>query len=273
MNKKVGGIILCLFFLNILSWSIVFYFHNSYLEVIFFDVNQGDAIFIETPSKNQILIDGGPSRQRIIEKLNQEMPFWDKTIDLIVLTHTDKDHINGLIQVLKEYEVKNIVWTNIGENQEWNDLIQKQEANVYELRKGSKILFSNVFFETLYPDKGDNFPESNDSSLVLKMDYLENSFLFTGDITSKKENLINNDIDVLKVAHHGSSYSTSEDFLKVTTPELAIIQVGNNSYGHPSEEVLTRLRNFDIKILRTDINGDIKIISDGKKLKIISKKI
>lgn len=271
MNKKVGGIILCLFFLNILSWSVVFYFHNSYLEVSFFNVNQGDAIFIETPSKNQILIDGGPGRERIIEKLNQEIPIWDKTIDLIILTHTDKDHISGLIQVLKEYEVKNIIWTGVGENEEWEDLINKENANIYELRKGSKIIFSNVVFEVIYPDKGDNFAESNDSSLVFKMDYLDSSFLFTGDITSKKEDAIGIDIDVLKVAHHGSIYSTSEEFLKDTTPELAIIQVGANSYGHPSEEVLTRLLNFGIKTLRTDINGDIKIVSDGKILKIISK--
>lgn len=271
MNKKVRGIILCLFFLNIICFSIVLYFHNSYLEVVFFDVNQGDAIFIETPNKNQILIDGGPSRERIIEKVNQEMPFWDKTIDLIVLTHTDKDHINGLFQVLKEYEIKNILWTGIGENEEWEDLIDKEKANVLELRKDSKILFSNVSFEILYPDLGDNFPESNDSSLVLKMDYGQSSFLFTGDITFKKEDIIGEDIDVLKVAHHGSSYSTSEEFLKAISPEIAIIQVGTNSYGHPSEEVLTRLLNFGIKTLRTDINGDIKIVSDGKVLKIISK--
>lgn len=271
MNKKVWGIILCLFFLNILCFSLVLYLHNSYLEVSFFNVNQGDAIFIETPNKNQILIDGGPGRERIIEKMNQEMPFWDKTIDLIVLTHTDKDHINGLIQVLKEYEVKNILWTQIGENEEWEDLIKKENANILNLRKNAKILFSNVSFEVLYPDIGDNFPESNDSSLVLKMDYGQSSFLFTGDITSKKEDIIGTDIDVLKVAHHGSLYSTSEEFLEATSPEIAVIQVGANSYGHPSEEVLTRLSNFGIKTLRTDINGDIKIVSDGKVLKIISK--
>lgn len=271
MNKKVWGIILCLFFLNILSWSALFYFHNSFLEVIFFDVNQGDAIFIETPNKHQILIDGGPSRERIMEKLGEKMPFWDKTIDLIVLTHTDKDHINGLLQVLKEYEVKNIIWTGIGDNKEWENLIEKEEANVYELRKGSKILLNDITFEVLYPFLGDNFPDLNDSSLVLKMDYGQSSFLFTGDITSKKEQEIDVDIDVLKIAHHGSSYSTSLEFLEKTTPQLAIIQVGNNSYGHPSVEVLTRLSNFGIKTLRTDINGDIKIVSDSKKLKIISK--
>jgi len=271
MNKKVWGIILCLFFLNILSFSIVYYFSSNYLEVVFFDVGQGDAIFIETPLKQQILIDGGSNREKIIENLSKEMPFWDKTIDLIVLTHTDKDHITGLLQVLKEYEIENIVWTGVGENKEWEELIEKEEARILNLRKGSKILFSSIVFEVLYPDKGDNFPSSNDSSIVLKMDYDKSSFLFTGDITSEKESIIGVDIDVLKIAHHGSKYSTSLDFLENTSPELVIIQVGNNSYGHPSEDVLTRLDNFGIKTLRTDINGTIKVVSDGKKLKIISK--
>jgi competence protein ComEC len=271
MNKKVWGIILCLLFFNILSWAFVFYFSSQYLEVTFFNIGQGDAIFIETPNRHQILIDGGPNREKIIEKLLEEMPFWDKTIDLVVLTHTDKDHLNGILQVLKDYEIENILWTGIGENEEWDDLIHKEGANILNLRKGSKIIFSNVLFEVLNPDKRDNFSDNNDASIVLKMNYIDSSFLFTGDLSSKKEDDIGFDVDVLKVAHHGSRYSTSSSFLERTSPELAIIQVGKNSYGHPSEDVLTRLLNSGIKTLRTDINGDIKIVSDGKILKIITK--
>lgn len=268
MNKKVPGVLLCLVFLNFISWAAVLHFSPNYLKVVFFDVGQGDAIFIETPFKHQILIDGGPDRERIIEKLSEEMPFWDRTIDLIVLTHLEEDHVTGLLQVLKEYEVGNVLWNGLGENEEWESLLEEEGA---ELLRGSRFSASEVFFEILSPSSGET-ENTNDGSLVLKMDYKNNSFLFTGDISSKKENEVAVDIDVLKVAHHGSKYSTSSEFLKKISPRVAIIQVGKNSYGHPTEEVLTRLDNFGIKTLRNDIAGDVKIVSDGKNLKIITKK-
>jgi competence protein ComEC len=268
MNKKIVSVLTILVFLNIVSWFVVFQFSQNYLEVIFLDVGQGDAILIKTPFDHQILIDGGPSRETIIRRLSEEMPFYDKTIDLIVLTHVDKDHITGLLQALKDYEIENIIWSGIGENKEWEDLIGKEGASIIEAKKGMNILANNISFNVLNPE-GTNYSDLNDSSVVLKMNYDSASFLFTGDISSKID--INEDIDVLKVSHHGSKYGTSQELLEKTTPELAIIQVGKNSYGHPSQEVLTRLDNFGIKTLRTDINGSIKIISDGKKLKIISK--
>lgn len=268
MNKKVWGILLGLVFLNLVSWSVASCFSPDYLEVSFFDVGQGDAIFIETPFKHQILIDGGPDRERMMEKLSQEMPFWDRTIDLIILTHLEEDHATGLLQVLKEYEVESILWNGLGENEEWKSLFEQEGARILQ---GSRFSANDVVFEVLNPPSGET-ENTNDSSIVLKMNYDKTSFLFTGDISSKREDETAVDIDVLKVAHHGSKYSTSSEFLEKTSPRLAIIQVGKNSYGHPAEEVLTRLENFDIKILRNDIDGDVKIVSDGKTLKIISKK-
>ncbi len=268
MNKKAWGILFGLVFLNLVSWAVVLHFSHNYLEVVFFDVGQGDAIFIETPFKHQILIDGGPDRERIIEKLVEEMPFWDRTIDLIVLTHLEEDHITGLLQVLKEYEVKNVLWSGLGENEEWEILLKEEGARIL---RGSRLSASDVFFEILNPLSGES-ENMNDSSIVLKMTYGNNSFLFTGDISSRKENEVAVDVDVLKVAHHGSKYSTSSEFLEKTSPRVAVIQVGKNSYGHPTEEVLTRLENFGIKTLRNDIVGDVKIVSDGRNLKIITKK-
>jgi len=268
VNKKVLFVFLGLVFLNLFSWSIVQYFNQNYLKVVFFDVGQGDAIFIETPFKHQILIDGGPSREKIIEKLSEEMPFWDRTIDLIVSTHLDTDHSTGLFQVLREYEVGSVLWNGLEKNEEWESLLKQEDA---EIIQGSGFSASNVFFDVLN-NYSTETEDANNSSLVLKMVYQNNSFLFTGDIFSKKENEVVSDIDVLKVAHHGSKYSTSPEFLRKSSPRLAVIQVGKNSYGHPSEEVLTRLNNFGIKTLRTDIDGDIKLVSDGKDIKIITKK-
>lgn len=268
MNKKIVSILTILIFLNIVSWFIVFQFSQNYLEVVYFDVGQGDAILIKTPFDHQILIDGGPDRETIIRRLSEEIPFYDKTIDLVVLTHLEEDHVTGLLQTLKDYEIENIVWNGMGENKEWEDLLSKEGASIIQVKKGMTIQANDISLNVLNPE-GDNYSDLNDSSVVLRMDYGNASFLFPGDISSKID--INEDIDVLKISHHGSKYSTSLEFLENTSPELAIIQVGKNSYGHPSEEVLTRLNNFGIKTLRTDINGSIKVVSDGKKLKIISK--
>ena len=277
-----------LFFLNILAWTAVYDLSNSrFLEVNFFDVGQGDSIFIETPQRHQILIDGGPSSV-VLEKLGKEIPFFDKTIDLIILTHPERDHISGLIEVLKRYEVENILWTgairNTSEYQEWIKLIREEKAKIFIAKSGQKIICpagkegrKGEYMEILHPLEsleGREFKnDSNDTSIVIKLVFDKESFLFTGDISAKtEENLKAANFllksDILKVAHHGSRYSSSDYFLESVLPKIAVIQVGKNSYGHPSEETLSRLEKFGIKILRTDLDGDIKIVSDGEKYEI-----
>jgi competence protein ComEC len=304
----VLGVLVVLFSLNILAWIAVFDLSKpQFLEVDFFDVGQGDAIFIETPSRQQILIDGGPD-SKILEKLGKEMPFYDRTIDLVILTHPERDHLMGLLEVLKKYKVENILWTGIvrdtAEFKEWLKLIKKEKANIFITRAGQRIIFSmspdlvDRYIEIFYPFEnleGQLFKDSNNTSIVAKLNFGENSFLFTGDAYQSveeeliiRENSCSNsckfatlDSDILKIAHHGSKTSSSEEFLKAVLPELAIISVGKNKdllpdcdnkernyYGHPSCEVLERLKNFGINILRTDLDGDIKIFSDGENLKI-----
>ncbi len=264
-----------LILLNVFAWQRVFDLIGSrYLEVNFFDVGQGDAIFIETPQKHQILIDGGPDSS-ILEKLAKELPFWDRSIDVIILTHPEKDHLAGLVEVLKRYKVDYILWTGVvrqtSENDEWRKLLKEQQGEVVIVKAGQKIKAGETCLNILSPVEdleGKEFKNSNDTSIVSRLVFRQNSFLFTGDASSlteeeliqQKVNLIS---DVLKVGHHGSKYSTSNDFLEVVSPETAVIQTGKNSYGHPTEEVLQRLKKFDIKILRTDENGDIKITSSG----------
>lgn len=285
-RKKVIYLILSgLFFLNILAWIGVYEISGrQFLEVIFFDVGQGDAIFIETPEHHQILIDGGPN-STILEKIAKEMPFWDKTIDLVILTHPESDHLTGLIEVLKTYKIENILWTGVirdtAEYKEWEKLIKNENAKIYIAQSSQKIKWSrNVrdYLEILWPSEileGREFKDSNNTSIVAKLVFDENSFLFTGDIYSSAERKLiekkkDIDCDVLKISHHGSKTSNSEEFIESVSPQYAIISVGkNNSYGHPHQEVLDTLTEYGITILRTDKDGDIKIISDGKYLKIV----
>jgi competence protein ComEC len=281
-NEKIVLFILGFLFLaNFFSWIIVFDLKShKFLEANFFDVGQGDAIFVETPTRHQILIDGGPS-SKIIEKLAREIPFWDRSIDLIILTHPEKDHITGLLEVLKRYKVENILWTgivrDIPEYKEWLNLIGKEKANIKIAKAGQKIFCKNCQWEieVFYPFEsleGEEFEDSNNTSIVNKLIFGNSSFLFTGDIYKDvEESLALTPFDlnskILKVAHHGSKTSSSQKFLEKVLPEVAIISVGENKYGHPNKETLEILEKYGIRVLRTDREGDIKVFSDGKVIK------
>jgi competence protein ComEC len=286
-RKVVFSILAGLFCLNILAWIAVYDLSRPrFLEVIFFNLGQGDAIFIQTPEAHQILIDGGPS-SAILEKLTREMPFWDRTIDLIILTHPEKDHLIGLIEVLKRYKVENILWTgvirNTPEYKEWEVLLKKKGAKIFFAKAGQKILSQGLIMEILYPFEelaGKEFKNSNDTSIVAKLVFGGNSFLFTGDVgkniekelirqysLSNSAELATLDSDVLKVGHHGSKTSTRDEFIQQVSPEMVVISVGKgNPYGHPHQEVLEILAKYGIRVLRTDREGDIKIFSDGQKI-------
>ena len=280
------GILIALICFNILAWIAVYDFSQlPFLKVIFFDVGQGDAGFIETPQRHQILIDGGPGSV-ILEKLGKSMPFYDRTIDLIILTHPEFDHLSGFNEVLKKYKVSNILWTGIvrdtAEYKEWEKLIEEEKTEIFIAKAGQKILWeseTNNYMEVLYPFEnleGKVFEDSNNTSIISKLVFGKNSFLFTGDAYKNVEGeLINKkaeiDSDVLKVSHHGSKTSSSEEFIKSVSPQIAVISAGiGNKYGHPHQEVLELLEKYGIRVLRTDEDGDIKIISDGKNYAISS---
>lgn len=283
-RSSVGLILIFLISLNILAWLTVYDLSQlGKLEVTFFDVGQGDAILIETPRKYQILIDGGPD-ETILEKLGKEMPFWDRTIELMILTHPEKDHLVGLIEVLKRYKVKNILWTGVrtqtAEYQVWKKLIEEEGAEIYLARAGQLIkprksaLFN---LRVLYPFEnlaGQRVKNLNNTSIVVHLVFGDNSFLFTGDIyKSRERELIERGGEikakVLKIAHHGSKTSSSREFIEKVSPLIAIIQSGQpNPYGHPHQETLETLKKYDIKVLRTDQKGDIKILCNSHSLKL-----
>lgn len=270
---------------NVFAWKEVFALAGPhYLKVNVLDIGQGDSIFIETPEMHQILIDGGPDSS-VLARLQDRMPFWDKNLDVVILTHPDKDHVMGLLHVLAKYKVDYILWTGIARSgqtyQEWLKLLAVAEKNgtkIIKAKIGQEILSGEAIITTLHPFEdltGQNFKEtSNDTSIFSRLTYGTHSFLFTGDASSKTERyLIDNNVslasDVLKVGHHGSRFSTSEEFLQAVNPEIAAISVGGkNTYGHPTQEVLQKLEKFGITIFRTDQMGDIEILSDGKNINI-----
>jgi competence protein ComEC len=267
---------------NLYLWQFLLDLEEENLEVVFFNIGQGDAIFVETPSNYQILIDGGPD-ETIVRKLAGEIPFWDRTIDLVILTHPEKDHLAGLIDVLERYHVKNILWTGVIKEtdifQLWSEKMSQEKARIVIAKAGERIEKDNIILDIIFPSEdleGKLVEDGNDNSLVAHLIFKNTSFLFTGDITSSAEEEIiseseqeNVRADVLKVAHHGSKTSSSRDFLSFVNPEIAVISCGlDNPYGHPHLSVLENLEEFAINILRTDIDGDIKITSDGFNLVI-----
>jgi competence protein ComEC len=252
---------------------------QPYMEVVFFDVGQGDSAFIETSLNHQILLDGGPD-SKVLEKLEREMPLFDRTIDLVILSHPDSDHITGLLEVLKRYEVLNVLWIGVEKDSalldEWNNLLSIEGANVFIAKRGLNLSFGEAeSLEVFYPAEsleGETIPNMNNSSVGFRLAYGETSFLFTGDIYKEVEEEIltsgvSLDSDVLKVSHHGSKSSTAEEFLAAVSPRIAVISCGaDNSYGHPHAETLEILNKYGINIFRTDQKGDIKLISDKNKI-------
>lgn len=283
IRKNIKQIVLVvLATLAAIIWYAVFYFEaRQNLLVTFFDVGQGDAIFIEIPNGNQILIDGGPD-DSVLAKLGERMPFWDRTIDLVILTHPEKDHISGLVEVLRRYDVDRVLWTgaehSIAEFEEWKNLLIMEGAEIFYARQGDMVNLGNsAQMEILWPIedvRGTSVKELNETSIIARLVHGKNSFLFTGDIGRPTEYRLLSDSpsskflvlnsDVLKVGHHGSKYSSSDAFLQAVSPEITVIQSGRkNRYGHPARETLDRIAAVGASIFRNDTDGDITIRSDG----------
>lgn len=250
---------------------------SPYLQVHFLDVGQGDSILIETPDGVQALIDGGPDGT-VIRELGKVMGVFDKSIDVVIGTHPDKDHIGGLTDVLERYKVAHIVKTdNVGETgtaKLYESLVGAEGADIIYAKRGQEIaLGASTTLQILYPEGSVRDLESNTSSIVLKVVYGDTSFMLTGDspknieeylVLTEGEHLKST---VLKAGHHGSRTSTSELWLAEVAPEYAVISAGkDNSYGHPHVEVTDALFNAGVKTLSTAEQGMITFDSDGEKV-------
>lgn len=270
-----------LIFVALIIWSAIFAKADARLiAVYFFDVGQGDAILISAGS-NQVLIDGGPNGA-VLEKLGKAMPFYDKTIELVVATHPDADHISGLVDVFKKYKVERVLTTGIVSDTQTakilEQLINEKSVQKTIARFGQQIkIYPGVNLDILYPFSdlsGQKFENENNTSVVAKLTVGSESILLTGDAETPVEwQLLNAGVNlnsnILKVAHHGSKSSTSEDFVSAVSPEISVIQVGaKNRYGHPTDQTLERLKSS--RIFRTDLDGDIEAIFDGQKFNFLT---
>ncbi len=248
------------------------------LRVSFLDVGQGDAILIQKGDR-QILVDGGPSPRAITLGLGSQMPFWDRTIDLLVLTHPHGDHLAGLVEVLRRYRVAQVLYPALDYSSplfdEWRRTVAEKNIQSTYARAGQRIdMGDGVVLEVLSAPLNDIVSDIDVDSLVLRVDYGRVSFLLTADITGEVEWELAREraplaSTVLKVAHHGSSTSTTPEFLSVVEPQAAVISVGaDNDYGLPDEAVVDRLgeKIGQDNIYRTDERGTITFTTDGDKL-------
>lgn len=245
-------------------------FYPDRVVVWVFDVGQGDAIFIDAPDA-QVLIDGGPSDE-VLEKLSAVMPFWDRTIDLVVLTHPHEDHVRGLTDVLERYDVGEVWVDGQRYNSEVFDYFESLSQGISKIVvAGESISLGNgAELEVVWPFEeyqGQQIDDPNDGSIVTLLTYGEGNMLFTGDVGVEEEEQFMSSlshVDVLKVGHHGSRTSTGISLLGTITPDYAVISVGaDNDYGHPHEIVLDRLEEIVSTILRTDLDDNIRVILDG----------
>lgn len=256
---------------------------DGLLRVYMLNVGQGDAILIEAPNGNQILIDGGPDG-KVLGELSRVMPFYDRTLDAVMLTHGDADHVSGLVDVLERYEVSTIIQTPVQTGTSvfdaWQHGVAMEEARVVYAAAGQIIDAGNgVQIRILFPFSelpAQETKSANDFSIIALLVYKDFELLLTGDIEEKGErqlilNGVSIDADILKVGHHGSKTSTSPAFLEKVAPDVALISLGlNNRYGHPHPSVIERLEKSAIPYYRTDVHGAITVVTDGEQYQIIT---
>ncbi len=259
------------------------YKHNDgKLHVVFCDVGQGDAILIRSPKGKAVLFDAGPN-DAVLSCLSSYMPFWERTISLMILSHPHADHFRGLFSLLERYSIGEFgseeLINNIKEYKIIDEMISNKYIRKRHLLRGDTYrLGDNLAVQVLGPTQeflastspsGNIGERSEFASLVVMVSYENFSMLLTGD--TQNEQLLDdvlangsNAIDVLQVPHHGSATGLNPEIVQQLDPKLAVISVGKNRYGHPSKKTLGILGDRDIRILRTDNDGDIEIITDGK---------
>ncbi len=247
------------------------------LKVSFFDVGQGDSSMIETPNRAKVIIDGGPNNS-VLAKIGRSLSFYDRTIEILIITHPDSDHLAGAVEVLKNYDI-GLVLTNGRECAtkicgEFEKIAKEKNIKIVTARTGQKIDFGgNAIMDIFLPSQAQAFSgkkEDNNFSIISRLSYGADSFLFMGDAEVKEELALlaawpDLSAEVLKVGHHGSKNSSNQLFLDKIKPKFSIISVGaKNRYGHPTSEALEKLEKIGSEIFRTDLGGDIKLESKGK---------
>ncbi len=268
----VGILIVVNFYLIHLDWQA----QNKGLTLAMLDVGQGDAIYVESPTGTQIMFDAGP-QNKIIGSLARVMSPFDKSIDAIVITNPDADHIGGFREILENYEVSQAFEAGtFNASKTYHNLeAEIREKNIpnFLLKKGMRLdIGGGAYIDILFPDRDVSTYSSNDGSVVARLVYGETSVVLTGDATSETEKIVSDQFSpdqlnstILKVAHHGSKTSSLSQFVEAVSPEYALISNGkDNKYGHPHRETLDTLEEFGARVFRTDLLGTIIMRSDGQ---------
>jgi len=244
----LGLIMVVLVIMAAVTWP------DGRVRVVFCNVGQGDGILI-TQNDFQMVVDSGPDNRMMLSCLEKNMPFWDKEIEVVIMTHWDIDHSGGLKSLMENYKIDNLYSSSIP-----NDT-DEQKIYTGDLAINDVIKYSGIAFEVLNPDE--DWGNDNDNSVVGILSYMDKRILLTGDASAQVEQKLvwrgrlDEKIDVLKVSHHGSAEGTSEELLAAVRPTEAVISVGKNSFGHPTKVVLDRLMAAGVKIRRTDKEGSI----------------
>lgn len=279
-SQVKGFAIVILLIVTIGIWYLILTASKSTLTVSILDIGQGDAIFIEAPSGRQTLIDGGKG-SAVLRKLAEEMPWYDRSIDVMVATHPDADHIGGLIDVLDRYKVDMVIRSSVeGDTQMWRtlgDRVTKEKSRDVMATRGQVVdLGDGARLEILFPDRSVPRIETNTGCVVARLVYGDTAFMFSCDapqsiekylVTLDSESLKSN---VLKVGHHGSRTSSALSFVGYVGPEYGVLSRGcDNTYGHPHQETLDTFAQLQIPLLDTCTDGTVTFVSDGKTVKKI----
>ena len=269
---------------SVLMWAAVLYTPGGTLKVVFADVGQGDMTVITTPGGSRIVVDGGPDGVRAAGILDNETPFWDRSVDLVVLTHPHADHVSGLTEIARRYKIDRILERrqqfDSSEYADWTKLAQSTNAEIIQATPGMNLSFGDgVSIYVLGPP--DPMLVGTDSdvdngSVVIRVVYGAAEFLITGDLFSDGERWILRSgqslaSDVLKVGHHGSRSSSTDEFLRAVDPVAAVISVAHgNRFGHPHQSVVERLRGVvqDSQLFLTSERGSITFQTDGSTLHV-----
>ncbi|MCX6797702.1 MAG: MBL fold metallo-hydrolase [Candidatus Falkowbacteria bacterium] len=279
-NKSKISLVLCLVFVILFFFALSNDNNSSGVaRIYFFDVGQGDSILIRTPSGQNILIDGGPDK-KVLKKLGLVLPFWDRQIDFLILSHPHDDHLLGLIETIRRYQISNIIRTAVQTDTPADNLLSALSSGRESIvtKPGEILLKDNCRLDILYPagpelDKND----LNNTSIVLKLICGSFKLLLAGDSGQKIEKeLIAAKVDLkadfLKISHHGSDTASSQEFLETVGAKMATISVGvNNKFNHPAARIISRLKNLGFIVYRTDIDGDIEILVNNSQYLVKTK--
>lgn len=278
IKKNTFFIVLFLILLILVSVNSRMDYLEPCLEIHFLNIGQGDSILIRSINNNVVLIDGGGHQSENRFYLNRYLKSRSiSRINALILSHPHSDHLGGLLSLFDEFLIDSVFMTDTKHSSqlytEWLNILEYQKPEIYFPHRGDEIKVGDLIFDVVHPDDINLYSSLNNTSISLILNYKGLSSFFTGDIEEGVErSLINSrflkPVDILKVAHHGSDTSTKPEFLKYISPEIAVISVGENNFNHPSMKTINNLMKNDIKIFRTDKDGDIIFywFSDQKKL-------